>query len=276
MAQRDIPLSVFHFDCYWMKENEWCVFEWDKDVFPDVEGMLARMHENGLKICVWINPYLGQKSAAFDEAAEKGYLLKKPNGDIWQSDLWQAGLGVVDFTNPDAVEWHKNHLRRLMKQGVDCFKTDFGERIPTDVVYYDGSDPEWMHNYYAYLYNKVVFEVIQEVKGEKEACVFARSATVGGQKYPVHWGGDCDSTYVSMSESLRGGLSLCLSGFGFWSHDIGGFEGTAPADRTIELAKKAKNSTCKRYDCGHFQIYCNELFEEVISDYINFYNRAIN
>ena len=230
MAERDIPLSVFHFDCYWMKENEWCGFEWDKDVFPDVEGMLARMHKKGLKICVWINPYLGQKSAAFDEAAEKGYLLRKPNGDIWQWDLWQAGLGVVDFTNPDAVEWYKNHLRRLMKQGVDCFKTDFGERIPTDVVYYDGSDPEWMHNYYAYLYNKVVFEVIQEVKGEKEACVFARSATVGGQKYPVHWGGDCDSTYVSMSESLRGGLSLCLSGFGFWSHDIGGFEGTAPAD----------------------------------------------
>lgn len=230
MAERDIPLSVFHFDCYWMKENEWCGFEWDKEVFPDVEGMLERMHKKGLKICVWINPYLGQKSAIFDEAAEKGYLLRKPNGDIWQWDLWQAGLGVVDFTNPDATQWYKNHLRRLMKQGVDCFKTDFGERIPTDVVYYDGSDPEWMHNYYAYLYNKVVFEVIQEVKGEKEACVFARSATVGGQKFPVHWGGDCDSTYVSMSESLRGGLSLCLSGFGFWSHDIGGFEGTAPAD----------------------------------------------
>lgn len=230
MAQRDIPLSVFHFDCYWMRENEWCGFEWDKRVFPDVEGMLKRLHDKGLKICVWINPYLGQKSAIFDEAAEKGYLLKKSNGDIWQWDLWQAGLGVVDFTNPEAVEWYKSHLRRLMKQGVDCFKTDFGERIPTDVVYHDGSDPVWMHNYYAYLYNKVVFEAIQEVKGEKEACVFARSAAVGGQKYPVHWGGDCDSTYVSMSESLRGGLSLCLSGFGFWSHDIGGFEGKAPAD----------------------------------------------
>lgn len=230
MRQRKIPLSVFHFDCFWMREGEWCGFEWDFDQFPDVEGMLARMHEKGLKICVWINPYLGQKAAIFDEAAEKGYLLKKPNGDIWQWDLWQPGLAVVDFTNPEAVEWYKNHLRRLMKQGVDCFKTDFGERIPTDVIYHDGSDPLWMHNYYTYLYNKAVFEVIQEVKGDAEACVFARSATVGGQKFPVHWGGDCDSTYVSMSESLRGGLGLCLSGFGFWSHDIGGFEGTAPAD----------------------------------------------
>lgn len=230
MAERGIPLSVFHFDCFWMREAEWCGFEWDSDCFPDVEGLLRRLHDRGLKVCVWINPYLGQKAAIFDEAAEKGYLLKKANGDIWQWDLWQPGLGVVDFTNPEAVEWYKSHLRRLMQQGVDCFKTDFGERIPTDVVYYDGSDPVWMHNYYTYLYNKVVFEVIQEVKGQDEAVVFARSATVGGQKFPVHWGGDCDSTYVSMSESLRAGLSLCLSGFGFWSHDIGGFEGTASAD----------------------------------------------
>ncbi len=230
MAERDIPLRVFHFDCFWMRENEWCGFEWDKDMFPDVEGMLKRIHERGLKVCVWINPYLGQKSAVFDEAAEKGYLLRKPNGDIWQWDLWQAGLAVVDFTNPEAVKWYQDKLRGLMAQGVDCFKTDFGERIPTDVVYYDGSDPERMHNYYTYLYNKAVFEVVEEVKGHGEAVLFARSATVGGQKYPVHWGGDCNSTFVSMAESLRGGLGLCLSGFGFWSHDIGGFEGTATAD----------------------------------------------
>jgi len=230
MADRDIPLSVFHFDCFWMKENEWCGFEWDENMFPDVEGMLARMHEKGLKICAWINPYLGQKSPTFDEAADKGYLLRKANGDIWQWDLWQAGCAVVDFTNPEAVEWYKEKLRGLMRQGVDAFKTDFGERIPTDVVYYDGSDPIWMHNYYTYLYNKAVFEVMSEFRGAQETCLFARSATVGGQKFPVHWGGDCNSTYVSMSESLRGGLGLCLSGFGFWSHDIGGFEGTANPD----------------------------------------------
>ena len=229
MAQRKIPLSVFHFDCYWMKENEWCGFQWDEDVFPDVEGLLKKLHDLGLKVCVWINPYIGQKSPTFDEVAEKGYFLMRPNGDIWQWDRWQGGMGVIDFTNPDAVKWYQDKLRRLMAQGVDCFKTDFGERIPTDVVYQNGADPVWMHNYYTYLYNKAVFDVIKEVKGEDEAVVFARSATVGGQKFPVHWGGDCSSTYVSMAESIRGGLSLCLSGFGFWSHDIGGFEGTAPA-----------------------------------------------
>ncbi|MCX7670116.1 MAG: alpha-xylosidase, partial [Anaerolineae bacterium] len=117
----------------------------------------------------------------------------------------------------------------LLDMGVDCFKTDFGERIPTDVVWFDGSDPLKMHNYYSYLYNKTVFEVLEEKFGVGGATVFARSATAGGQKFPVHWGGDSTATFESMAESLRGGLSLGLSGFGFWSHDIGGFEQTASA-----------------------------------------------
>ncbi len=231
MAERKIPLHVFHFDCYWMRENEWCNFTWDDAMFSDVPGMLSRMkHNKGLKICVWINPYIGQKSPLFKEAARAGYLLKRPNGDVWQWDLWQAGMGIVDFTNPAACDWYKGKLRTLLEQGVDCFKTDFGERIPTDAVYYDGSDPELMHNFYTYLYNECVFSLLEEYKGKNGACLFARSATAGGQRFPVHWGGDCSSNYASMGESLRAGLSLTLSGFGFWSHDISGFEGTAPAD----------------------------------------------
>src|SRR5690625_2786675 len=230
MEERGIPLSVFHFDCFWMKEFEWCNFEWDKDNFPDPQGMLDRLKAKGLNICVWINPYIEQKSKLFDEAAEQRYLIKKPNGDGWQWDLWQAGMGIVDFTNPDACKWYNDKLRALIDMGVDSFKTDFGERIPIDVVYYDGSDPQKMHNYYAYLFNEVVFDLLKEEKGENEAVLFARSSTAGGQKFPVHWGGDCDSTYEAMAESLRGGLSLTLSGFGYWSHDIGGFESTATPD----------------------------------------------
>lgn len=227
MAERDIPLHVFHFDCFWMKEYHWCNFKWDSRVFPDPRAMLKRLKERGLKICVWINPYIAQRSELFDEGVENGYFLTKPNGDVWQWDKWQAGMAIVDFTNPKACRWYQGKLRELLDMGVDTFKTDFGERIPTDVVYHDGSDPVKMHNYYAYFYNKVVFELLEEVRGKDEAVVFARSASVGSQKFPVHWGGDCDSTYESMAESLRGGLSLCLSGFGFWSHDISGFEATA-------------------------------------------------
>lgn len=230
MKERNIPLHVFHFDCFWMKEYHWVNFEWDDRVFPNPEGMLKRLKERGLKICVWINPYIAQRSKLFEEGKEKGYLLKKPDGSVWQTDDWQPGMGIVDFTNPSARAWYSNHLRRLIKMGVDVFKTDFGERIPTDVVYYDGSDPEKMHNFYTYLYNKTVFETLKEELGEENAIVFARSATAGSQKFPVHWGGDCLSTYESMAETLRGGLSLGLCGFGFWSHDIAGFDSSATPD----------------------------------------------
>ncbi|MGF6961588.1 alpha-xylosidase [Paraburkholderia youngii] len=230
MAERGIPLHVFHFDCFWMKAFHWCDFEWNRETFPDPQGMLARLKARGLKICLWINPYIAQPSPLFAEGVAKGYLLRKPNGDVWQWNRWQPGQAIVDFTNPAAAQWYAGHLRRLLEMGVDCFKTDFGERIPTDVVYHDGSDPQKMHNYYSYMYNKVVFDVLREVRGDGEAVVFARSGTVGSQQLPVHWGGDCSATYESMAETLRGGLSLGLSGFGFWSHDIGGFEHTAPAD----------------------------------------------
>jgi alpha-D-xyloside xylohydrolase len=228
MADHNLPLHVFHFDCFWMREFNWCDFVWDPRTFPDPPGMLRRLKQRGLHICVWINPYIAQRSPLFVEGMRQGYLLKKPDGSVWQWDLWQPGLAVVDFTNPAARQWFGDKLRALLDMGVDTFKTDFGERIPTDVVYYDGADPLKMHNYYSYLYNQVVFEVLRERRGDGEAVVFARSATAGGQQFPVHWGGDCDSTFESMAESLRGGLSLSLSGFGFWSHDIGGFEGTPP------------------------------------------------
>jgi alpha-D-xyloside xylohydrolase len=224
MEKRDIPLDVFHFDCFWMREYQWCDFEWDPRTFPDPAEMLSRLKAKGLKISLWINPYIGQASPLFAEGKTGGYFLKRHDGSVWQWDLWQAGNAIVDFTNPAAREWFKSKLRPLLEMGVDCFKTDFGERIPTDVAYFNGADPMQMHNLYTQLYNATVWELLQEVKGA-DAIVFARSATVGGQKMPVHWGGDNTSSFESMAESLRGGLSLSLSGFGYWSHDIGGFEG---------------------------------------------------
>ena len=230
MQQRDLPLHVFHFDCFWMREFEWTNFDWDPNVFPDPEGMLQRLHARGLKICVWINSYIAQRSRLFAEGAANGYFIKRIDGSVWQTDLWQPGMAIVDFTNPAAREWFAGHITRLLEMGVDAIKTDFGERIPTEaVVYHDGSDPVKMHNFYPILYNETVFRAIEAKRGRGEAVLFARSSYASGQRFPVHWGGDCWSTFESMAESLRGGLSLSLCGFGFWSHDIGGFEGTAPA-----------------------------------------------
>ena len=231
MHDRGIDLSVFHFDCFWMKDSHWCNFIWDSDMFPDPEGLIAKLHERGLHVCVWINPYIAQQSEIFDEAAKNGYLIRKTDGSVWQTDLWQAGMGIVDFTDSNAAKWYQDKLKTLLDMGVDCFKTDFGERIPVeDVVFADGSDPLRMHNYYTYLYNKTVFELLEKEKGKGEAVLFARSATAGCQKFPVHWGGDCHSDYPSMEQTIRGGLSLMLSGFSYWSHDIGGFEDKSTPD----------------------------------------------
>lgn len=231
MEQRALPVSVFHFDCFWMKELQWCDFEWDERVFPDVTEMLARYHARGLKICVWINPYISQGTATFREGLENGYFLRRADGKgIKQLDNWQPGMALVDFTHPEAAAWYAGKLRGLLRMGVDCFKTDFGERIPVDVIYHNGANPVAMHNYYTQLYNQCVFDLLRQERGEGEAVVFARSATAGGQQFPVHWGGDNSATYPSMAESLRGGLSFMLSGFSFWSHDIGGFERTATPD----------------------------------------------
>lgn len=210
MAERDIPLAAFHYDCYWMREFHWCDFEWDKRFFGDIESTLKRLHE------------------------DKGYLVRKPNGEVWQIDFWQAGMGLVDFTNPAAREWFKDKVKALLNQGVDSIKTDFGERIPRDVVWHDGSPKLSMHNWYTQLYNQAVFEAIEETYGKGNACLYARSATVGGQQKPVHWGGDCESTFNGMAQSLRAGLSLTSSGFGFWSHDIRRFRRCVPGPGRLQ------------------------------------------
>ena len=230
MRDRGIPLSVFHFDCCWMKPFHWTDFLWDGATFPDPRGLLRKLHDRGLKVCVWINPYVAQASALFGEGLEKGCFLHRKNGDVWQWDLWQPGLAIVDFTNPDAKAWYLEKLAALLDMGVDCVKTDFGERIPLDAAWADGSDPEKMHNAYALLYNEAVFGLLEKKRSRGEAVVFARAATAGGQRFPVHWGGDCFATYAGMEQTIRGGISLAMGGFGFWSYDISGFENTATPD----------------------------------------------
>ena len=182
-------------------------------------------------------------------------------------------MAIVDFTNPDACKWYSSYLRKLCEMGVDTFKTDFGERIPTrDVVYFDGSDPIKMHNYYTYLYNQCVFNVLKEYYGENKACLFARSATAGGQKFPVHWGGDCSGNYNSMAEVVRGCLSLCISGFGYTSHDMAGFEATATPDIYKRWAAFGLFSTHSRLH-GNQSYRVPWLFDEESCDVLRFFTK---
>lgn len=275
MRKRNIPLDTFHFDCFWMKGYQWTDFEFDHDNFKgDPKKFLKSLKDEfGIKICVWINSYIAQESRAFKVAHENGYLIKNTDGSTFQTDLWQAGMGIVDFTNPDAWNWYQKELKGLLDKGVDYFKTDFGERIPVrNVKYFDGSDPETTHNYYTHLYNKCVFELLEKERGKHQACLFARSATAGGQQFPVHWGGDCEPTYEAMAETVRGGLSLSLSGFGFWSHDIGGFEGTPSPDvykRWVAFGLLSSHS--RLHGSGSYRVPWNfdDEASEVLKKFVN-------
>ncbi len=142
MQQRDIPFSVFHFDCYWLRGLHWCDFVWDPVAFPDPKRIIDKYHKKGLKVCCWTNPYVAQNTDMFREGVEKGYFLMRADGKgVKQVDNWQPGMALVDFTNPDAAAWFAGKIKGLLQTGVDAIKTDFGERIPVDVIYHDGSNP---------------------------------------------------------------------------------------------------------------------------------------
>lgn len=272
MKEYGIPLQVFHFDCFWMKEYEWTNFEWNGECFPDPQSLLKKIKDRNISVSVWINPYIAQRSSLFDEGCEKGYFLLNQDNTVFQCDMWQPGMAIVDFTNPEACRWFAGKIRMLCESGVNCIKTDFGERIPVSVKYFSGHDPVKMHNYYSYLYNKTVFDELEKYYGSKKACLFARSATAGGQKFPVHWGGDCSASYVSMAETLRGGLSLCSSGFGFFSHDISGFEDTATPDIYKRWCAFGLMSTHSRLH-GNCSYRVPWLFDDESVDVLRFFTR---
>ncbi|MBG0813453.1 TIM-barrel domain-containing protein [Planomonospora sp. ID82291] len=231
IRERGIPCDVLHLDTYWQTDGHWSDLRWDEGNFPDPAGMLAELKEMGFKVCLWMNPYISHLSPAFPAAAEAGYFLKKKDGEVYVADSWHGSYpacGIVDFTNPAAVEWFRGLLRPLLEQGVQVFKTDFAEGVPHDAVAANGMTGTDLHNVYTLLFNDVVSEVTREVAGH--GMVWARSSFLGGQRHAAQWSGDTYTSYPAMGSTLRGGLAHGLSGIPFWSHDAGGFTGRPTDD----------------------------------------------
>jgi alpha-D-xyloside xylohydrolase len=239
----DIPCDVIHIDPWWMRWRKYADYEWDQQSFPDPNGLISDLHDDGLRLSLWQHPYISIESHLFAEGKQKGYFVLNPDGDVYiidyglslstvpggvtevadEASSWNASVVIVDLTNPEAVEWYKSLMRPVLSQGVDVFKTDFGEDIPEDARFANGMTGAEMHNLYPHYYNRMVFEVTQEIKGE--GVVWSRSGWAGNQRYPTCWSGDPACEWDSMAFTLRGGLSLGLSGVPFWSHDVGGYRG---------------------------------------------------
>ncbi|GAA0844516.1 TIM-barrel domain-containing protein [Streptosporangium amethystogenes subsp. fukuiense] len=231
IRERGIPCDVLHLDTYWQTDGHWSDLRWDAGGFPDPNGMLAELKEMGFKVCLWMNPYISHLSPVFPEAAENGYFLKKPDGEVYVADCWHGSYpacGIVDFTNPAATEWFQGLLRPLLEQGVQVFKTDFAEGVPRDAVAANGMSGTDLHNVYTLLFNDAVSEVTREIAGH--GMVWARSSFLGGQRHSAQWSGDTYTGYPAMGSTLRGGLAHGLSGIPFWSHDAGGFTGRPTDD----------------------------------------------
>lgn len=222
LRQHRIPCDVIHLDTGWF-ETDWCCnYEFSPTRFQNAPKMIADLKEHGFQICLWQLPYFTPINPLFKEIVDSGLAVRGGGGELVSEDA------VLDFTNPKTVAWYKDKLKGLLDQGVAAIKVDFGEGAPVNGVYHSGRTGYFEHNLYPLLYNKAAGEISQAAKGY--TLIWARSAWAGSQRYPLHWGGDAEATDGGMLGSLWGGISFGLSGFSFWSHDVGGFFPATPRD----------------------------------------------
>ena len=233
LRRHKIPSDVIHFDTGWFGVDWQCDYEFAKDRFPDPVGMLRQLAKDGFHTCLWQLPYFTPKNRFFPEIVQNNLHVRNADGGMPYEDA------VLDFSNPQTVQWYQSKILGLLKQGVSTIKCDFGEAAPYNGFYYSGKGGLYEHNLYPLRYNKALFEVIdryaksQTANTEKQGeggVIWARSAWAGSQRYALHWGGDAATTNTGMLGDLRGGLSFGLSGFSFWSHDMGGFVTASPED----------------------------------------------
>jgi alpha-D-xyloside xylohydrolase len=253
LRQEGIPCDVFHLDSFWQRAFMWCDFEWDSERIPDPKRLLAELHREGFHTCLWINPYVACQSALYQEGAARGYFLRRPDGSVYDALVWsqrtERGMGlcgIVDFTNPAAVGWYRAKLDAQLVLGADSFKPDFAEEIPEDARFANGMTGAEMHNPYPLLFQRESFEATQAAHGPR-AVAWSRSAAPGVQRYPGHWAGDSECTFLDMANTLRGGLASAMSGLAYWSHDIGGFWGEPSSELYVRWAQLGFLSALSRY-----------------------------
>ena len=243
LRKEHYPCDVIHLDTGWFRTDWLCEWKFNPERFPDPKGFVQHLKKNGFKVSLWQLPYVAQGAEQLTEAKENNFISQPtktedtPTGGASNFSALDYA-GTIDFTYDKATDWYKNKLLKpLLEMGIKCIKTDFGENIHMEHRYH-GMTPERLNNIYALLYQKAAYEITREVTGD--GIIWARAAWAGCQRYPLHWGGDSESSWDGMAGSLKGGLHLGLSGFAFWSHDVPGFHSTpnfmnSPIDPKVYL-----------------------------------------
>ncbi|MGA3243496.1 MAG: alpha-xylosidase [Bacteroidota bacterium] len=239
LRKNRIPCDVIHFDTGWFETDWRCDYQFSTSRFKNPEKMISDLKRDGFHISLWQLPYFVPKNNLFQEIIDKQLYVKDSKGGLPYEDA------VLDFSNPATVTWYQGKIAGLLKLGVGAIKVDFGEAAPYSGLYASGKTGFYEHNLYPLRYNKAVSEITHTVTGEN--VIWGRSAWAGSQRYPLHWGGDAENTNTGMEAQLRGGLSLGLSGFSFWSHDIGGFVLRTPEElyrRWLPFGMLTSHSRC--------------------------------
>ena len=239
LRENKIPCDVLHLDTGWFETDWRCDYEFSTTRFADPAKMISDLKKDGFHVSLWQLPYFVPKNKLFPEIVEKGLAVRDAKENLPEEDA------VLDFSNPVTVSWYQNKIANLLKLGVGAIKVDFGEAAPLNGIYASGRTGFYEHNYYPLRYNKTVSDITKQTTGD--SIIWARSTWAGSQRYPLHWGGDAESTDGGMAAELRGGLSLGLSGFTFWSHDVGGFVGKESADlylRWLAFGMMTSHSRC--------------------------------
>jgi alpha-D-xyloside xylohydrolase len=239
LREHQIPCDVIHLDTGWFETDWRCDYQFSPSRFDDPAKMIGDLRDDGFRVCLWQLPYFSAKNPLFDEAAKAGLFVRNSGGVMPAED------GVLDFSNPKAVEWYEGKLKGLLDLGVGAIKVDFGEDAPLHGIYASGRSGWHERNLYPLRYNQLVSELTQRENDER--IIWARSAWAGSQRYPLHWGGDAENTYSAMAATLRAGMSLGLCGFTYWSHDAGGFVEKAPRElyaRWLAMAALSSHTRC--------------------------------
>lgn len=234
-----LPATVKLIDARW--EVAYHTFDFDPVKFPDPQAMIDHIQAHGSRLVVWISPWMAvdnedDPNDAYYACAEQGYLIKNPAGEVYIHRLGNNPMLVgscIDFTNPEAVAWWQDQIQRLAALGVSGINTDFGEQVPEDAVFHDGRTGREMRNIYPRLYNEITFEALQATQ---PAVLLARSGWHGSQRLSAIWAGDQTSDFAHASglrTAIVAGISAGLSGFPYWSSDIGGYFGT-PSDEVYQ------------------------------------------
>jgi len=236
--KHDLPGSVIVIDSPW--ETGYNDFHINQQQFPDPSSMFARLESLGFYTCLWLTPFVNTRNkidmpgigpgptSTFTDAAAKGLLVKRPDGQPYLASWWKGEGALVDFTNPAAVAWWHEQLARTAAWNIRAFKCDDGEgNFIADARFHDGSPASAMKNRYAVKYLRATYSYFAE-RFHGDGVLFARSGFTGSQKYPFCWCGDLETNFSfdnGLPAAIIAGQTAALSGFSMWGHDIAGYIG---------------------------------------------------